>query len=144
MPPDVPSNLERASQKKTMWTSVDTRLPGSQVVFCRGDYSTGNSYKDHSNYSRNSQTKSLREVQIEFKKKIEIFKGGFVMVCVCVCSRKVSVGCRCYERLKTKTEGSKSLSHSGLIGEKGDLGIGTRRRDESFESLRCECVTVKL
>ena len=35
-------------------------------------------------------------------------------------------------RLKTKTEGFKSLTHTGLRVGKGDLRIGTRRRDEMF------------
>ena len=43
------------------------------------------------------------------------------------------------ERLKAKTEGSKNLTHTGLIGGRGDLRIGTRIRGERLESVRGEC-----
>jgi hypothetical protein len=43
------------------------------------------------------------------------------------------LGCRCYKRLKVKTEGY------GLIGGKGDLMLGTRRRLERFESVKGDC-----
>ena len=45
-----------------------------------------------------------------------------------------------YERLKAKTERSKSLTHTGLSGGRGALRIGTRTRGERLESVRGECV----
>ena len=45
------------------------------------------------------------------------------------------------KRLKAKSEGSKSLGYAGLIRGWGDLRIGTRIRDERFESVRGECVS---
>ena len=42
-------------------------------------------------------------------------------------------------RLKAKTEGSKILEHTGLTGGRGSMRIGTRIRDERFESVRGEC-----
>ena len=42
--------------------------------------------------------------------------------------------CWCYEKLNGKTEGSKSLVHTGLRGGKGDRRIGPTRRDERFHS----------
>ena len=50
-------------------------------------------------------------------------------------------GLSCAERLKTKTEGPKSLTHTVLTlsGGRGDLKIWTRIRGERFESMRGEC-----
>jgi hypothetical protein len=48
-------------------------------------------------------------------------------------------GCRCNERLKAKTEGSKLLAYTGLRGGRGHLKIKTRLRGEMFESVRGEC-----
>ena len=49
-------------------------------------------------------------------------------------------GCRYNERLKAKTEGSTSLTYTGLCGGLGHLKIETRFRDESFERVMGECV----
>jgi hypothetical protein len=48
-------------------------------------------------------------------------------------------GCRCDERLKAKTEGSKRLAYTGLNGGRGHLKIETMLKDERFESVRDEC-----
>jgi hypothetical protein len=48
--------------------------------------------------------------------------------------------CRCNERLKTKTEGSKLLTYTGFHGGQGHLKIETMLRGERFESVRGECV----
>jgi len=51
--------------------------------------------------------------------------------------------CRCYnslKRLKTETGGSKTLSHTGLSGEREYLRRGTRRKDENFERGETGCV----
>ncbi len=47
---------------------------------------------------------------------------------------------RCDERLKTKTEGSTRLTHTGLLGELEHLKIKTRLIDETFASVMGECV----
>jgi hypothetical protein len=39
-----------------------------------------------------------------------------------------------FKRLKVKTGGSKSLSHTGWSGGRGYLRGETRRKDERFES----------
>ena len=49
-------------------------------------------------------------------------------------------GCRCNERLKSKSEGSKHLVYTGLSGGLGHLKIETRLRVERFESVRGKCV----
>jgi hypothetical protein len=49
-----------------------------------------------------------------------------------------------FKRLKGKTRGSKRLSHTGWIEGRGYLRRGTRRKDERFESVRGECVILKL
>jgi hypothetical protein len=48
-------------------------------------------------------------------------------------------GCRCNERLKSKTWGSKHLSYTGLSGGRGYLKIMTMFKDERFESVMGEC-----
>ena len=42
-------------------------------------------------------------------------------------------GCRCNERLKTKTDGSKSLTNTGLCEDLEHLTLVTRLIGESFE-----------
>ena len=48
--------------------------------------------------------------------------------------------CRWNERLKTKTDGSKLLTYTGLLGELEHLTIETRLIGESFECAMGECV----
>ena len=48
-------------------------------------------------------------------------------------------GCRCKERLKAKTEGSKLLVYTGFHGGRGYLKIETMFKDERFEIVRGEC-----
>ena len=48
--------------------------------------------------------------------------------------------CRCNERLKTTTEGSKPLSYTGFLGGRGYIKIETMLKGERFESVRGECV----
>jgi hypothetical protein len=48
--------------------------------------------------------------------------------------------CRCYERLKTKTEESTLLAYTGLLGELEHLKIMTRLIDEMFASVMGEYV----
>ena len=43
-------------------------------------------------------------------------------------------------RDNSKTGRSKSLVHTGWIGGRGDVRIGTRISGERFESVRGECV----
>ncbi len=52
--------------------------------------------------------------------------------------RKPMYECRCYERLKTKPEGSTCLT--GFLGELEHLKIETRLIDERFPSVIGECV----
>jgi len=49
-----------------------------------------------------------------------------------------------YERLKAKTGGSKSLTHTGWRGGRGYLRRGKWIGDERFVSERGECASVKL
>ena len=49
-------------------------------------------------------------------------------------------GCRCNERLKAKTDGSKSLGYTGFRGDLEHLTIETRLVSESFECVMGECV----
>ena len=49
-------------------------------------------------------------------------------------------GCRYNERLKTKTDGSKCLGYTGLLGDLKHLTIETRLIVESFEYVMGECV----
>ncbi len=44
-------------------------------------------------------------------------------------------GCRCNERLKVKTEGSKHLGNTGLCGGRGHVKIETRIKLEDQKSL---------
>ena len=53
-------------------------------------------------------------------------------------------GCRCYERLKAKTGGSKSLAHTGWSRGRGYLRRGKWIGGERFVSVRVECASVKL
>ena len=48
--------------------------------------------------------------------------------------------CRYDERIKTKTEGSTRLAHTGLIGELEPLKTETRLINERFVSVMGECV----
>ena len=48
--------------------------------------------------------------------------------------------CRCYERLKTKSEESTRLVYTGFLGELEHLKIETRLINEKFESVMGECV----
>ena len=52
--------------------------------------------------------------------------------------------CRCNERLKGKTDGSKLLGYTGLCGELEHLMIETRLIGESFECVMGESVIEKL
>ena len=49
-------------------------------------------------------------------------------------------GYRCNERLKSKTDGSKRLTYTGLCGDLEHLTIETRLISESFECVMGECV----
>jgi hypothetical protein len=50
-------------------------------------------------------------------------------------------GCRCNERRKAKTEGSKRLGYTQMcLGGRGYLKIETMLKGERFESVRGECV----
>ena len=49
-------------------------------------------------------------------------------------------GCRCNERLKSKTDGSMRLKYTGLRGELEHLKIEARLLGESFECVMGECV----
>ena len=49
-------------------------------------------------------------------------------------------GCRCNERLKDKTDGCKSLTYTGLLGDVEHLTIETRLIVKSFEYVMGECV----
>jgi hypothetical protein len=51
--------------------------------------------------------------------------------------------CRCDERLKTKSEVSTPLTHSGLLRELEHLKIKTRLKGEMFASVMGECVFLK-
>ena len=53
--------------------------------------------------------------------------------------RKHIYGCRCNERLKAETEGSKRLAYTGLCGVRGYLQIKAMLKGERFESVRGEC-----
>jgi hypothetical protein len=55
-----------------------------------------------------------------------------------------SVEYRCDDRLKTKSEESTRLTHTGLSGELEHLKIETRLIDENLVSVMGECVFVKL
>ena len=48
--------------------------------------------------------------------------------------------CRYNERLKSKTDGSKRLTYTGLCGDLEHLTIETRLIVESFECVMGECV----
>ena len=48
-------------------------------------------------------------------------------------------GCRSNERLKTKTDGSKRLTYTGLCGDLEHLTIETRLINVSFECVMGEC-----
>ncbi len=50
------------------------------------------------------------------------------------------VGCRCYERLKTKTDGSTLLTYTGLCGELEHLKIETKLIGEGLECVMGQCV----
>ncbi len=58
--------------------------------------------------------------------------------------RRLIYECRCDERLKAKTEGSKRLAYTGLRGGLEHLKIETRLTDERFASVMGECVIVTL
>ena len=47
--------------------------------------------------------------------------------------------CRCNERLKVKTDGSKELVYTGLSGDVEHITIQTRLTDESFKCVMGEC-----
>jgi hypothetical protein len=47
--------------------------------------------------------------------------------------------CRCNERLKVKSEGSRRLAYTGLIGGLEPLKIETRLRGGRFQSVKGEC-----
>ena len=51
--------------------------------------------------------------------------------------------CRCYERLKTKSEKSTRLGYPGFLGELEHLKIETRLIGEMFPSVMGECVFLK-
>ncbi len=48
--------------------------------------------------------------------------------------------CRCDERLKTKTEGSRRLVYTGLSGGLENLKIETRLINAMFASVMGDCV----
>ena len=48
--------------------------------------------------------------------------------------------CRCNERLKAKTDGSKCLGYTGLSGELEHLTIETRLIGDSFECVMCDFI----
>ena len=58
--------------------------------------------------------------------------------------RRLIYECRCDERLKAKTEGSKRLAYTGLRGGLEHLKIETRLIDERFASVMGECEIVTL
>ena len=53
-------------------------------------------------------------------------------------------GCRCNEKLKAKTDGSKRLTYTGFLGDLEHLTMETRLIGESFECGMGECVIQKL
>ena len=55
-------------------------------------------------------------------------------------NRRLIYKCRCDERLKAKTEGSKRLAYTGLRGGLEHLKMETRLIDERFASVMGECV----
>jgi hypothetical protein len=58
--------------------------------------------------------------------------------------RRLIYECRCDERLKGKTEGSKLLTYTGWQGGLEHLKIETRLIDERFTSVMGECVILTL
>ena len=81
---------------------------------------------------------SLTDVDILFQVGLQIFhyetqiKREVQGIHIC--------GCRCNERLRTKTDGSSHLTYTGSLGELEHLKIETRLIGETFEYVMGECV----